>query len=206
MEIGETSANNGHRFRTTNFGGSGSHKQFSPRPVKLDFPRYDGKGDPTMWLCRAEKYFSLHEIVESDKVSLASFYLEGDSQLWFQMLEQEQLYVTWEDFKNRLQTRFGPNQFSDPFGELIQLRQTGTVVKYQTRFEKLLAKVGSLAPDKKVSCFVTGLKDSICIDVQAKLPSTLTMAISLARLFEARDMTHRRPTTVTSSRENNTWR
>ncbi|KAI9194751.1 hypothetical protein LWI28_008909 [Acer negundo] len=157
-----------------------------------------------MWLSRAEKYFSLHEIVEFDKVSLASFYLEGDSQLWFQMLEQEQLYVTWEDFKNGLQTRFGPNQFSDPFGELIQLRQTGTVVEYQTRFEKLLAKVGSLAPNKKVSCFVTRLKDSIRIDVQAKLPSTLTMAIGLARLFEARDMTHRRSTAVTFSREKNT--
>ncbi|KAK0587236.1 hypothetical protein LWI29_019561 [Acer saccharum] len=164
IEIGETSANNGCRFRTPN------------------------------------------SRVESDKVSLASYYLEGDSQLWFQMLEQEQLYVTWEDFKNGLQTRFGPNQFVDPFGELIQLRQTGTVVEYQARFEKLLAKVGSLAPDKKVSCFVTGLKDSIRTDVQANLPSTLTMAIGLARLFEARDTTHRQPTTVTSSRDNNNWR
>ena len=76
----------------------------------------------------------------------------------------------------------------------------------QARFEKLLVKVGLLAPDKKVSCFVTGLKDSIRTDVQANLPSTLTMAIGLARLFEARDTTHRRPTAVTSSRENNTWR
>ncbi|KAH7543989.1 hypothetical protein JRO89_XS15G0078500 [Xanthoceras sorbifolium] len=128
-----------------------------------------------MWLCRAEKYFSLHEIAESDKVSLVSFYLEGDGQLWFQMLEQEQLYVTWEDFKNGLQTRFGPNQFVDPF-------------------------------DKKVSCFVTGLKDSIRTDVQANLLSTLTIAIGLARLYEARDTTQRGPAGTTSSRVNNTWR
>ncbi|KAL5803159.1 hypothetical protein ACOSQ4_031464 [Xanthoceras sorbifolium] len=198
IEIGETSANNGRRFGTTNSRGSVSHKQFSPRPVKLDFPRYDGKGDPTIrhghWnRTGAEKYFSLHEIAESDKVSLVSFYLEGDGQLWFQMLEQEQLYVTWEDFKNGLQTRFGPNQFVDPFGELIQLRQTGTVV-------------GPLAPDKKVSCFVTGLKDSIRTDVQANLLSTLTIAIGLARLYEARDTTQRGPAGTTSSRVNNTWR
>ncbi|KAK2655599.1 hypothetical protein Ddye_008651 [Dipteronia dyeriana] len=123
IEIGETSTNNGCKFRVTNSKGSGLHKQFRPRPVKLDFPRYDGKDDLTMWLCRAEK-------------------------------------------------------------ELIQLRQTGMVVEYQARFEKLLAKVGSFAPHKKVRCFVTGLKARIRTDEQANLPSTLTMAISLARLFE----------------------
>ncbi|KAL5768283.1 hypothetical protein ACOSP7_014840 [Xanthoceras sorbifolium] len=103
--LSEVAYKNGQRFGTTNSRGSKSRKQFNPH----------NKGDPTMWLCRAYKYFSLHEIAESDKVSLSSFYLEGDGQLWFQMLEQEQLYVTWEDFKNELQTRFDPNQFVDPF-------------------------------------------------------------------------------------------
>lgn len=65
-----------------------------PQIVKLDFPKYDGMDEPIIWICRAEQYFSLYEIRESDKVSLASFYLEGDAQLWFQMLEQEMIYVT----------------------------------------------------------------------------------------------------------------
>ena len=29
----------------------------------------------------------LHEIIETDKVALASFYLHGDAELWFQMIE-----------------------------------------------------------------------------------------------------------------------
>ena len=34
-------------------------------------------------------------IVEADKVTLASFYLAGDAQLWYYMVENELLYVTY---------------------------------------------------------------------------------------------------------------
>ncbi|KAK0578199.1 hypothetical protein LWI29_006640 [Acer saccharum] len=70
---------------------------------------------------------------------------------------------------------------------------TSTVIEYQTRFERVLAKVGNLAQDKKVSCFMTGLRDSIRTDVQAHCPSTLTMAIGLAKLYEARDQAQKKP-------------
>ena len=56
---------------------------------------------------------------------------------------------------------------------------------YQGKFERLLARIGVLALDKKVSCFVAGLKDNICTDVQANRPSMITMAIGLARLYKA---------------------
>ncbi|KAL5569831.1 hypothetical protein UlMin_026406 [Ulmus minor] len=156
-DIGENS-NNRFRVKTDQYSpqkSRGSFSNFIPKTVKLDFPKYEGSDDPTKWLCKAKKYFVLHEIAESDKVTLASFYLDGDADLWFQMLEQELLYVTWKDFKNGIISRFGPNQFEDHFGELIKLRQTSSVVEYQSKFERLLAKVGSLAPEKKVSCFLT---------------------------------------------------
>ena len=68
-----------------------------------------------------EKYFILHEIVKSNKVMLTSFYLEEDALLWFQTLEQELLYVTWEDFKRGIVAQFGPNQYEDHFSKLITL-------------------------------------------------------------------------------------
>ncbi|KAL5549713.1 hypothetical protein UlMin_004944 [Ulmus minor] len=139
----------------------GSLNNFIPKTVKLDFPKYEGREDPTKWICKVEKYFTLHDIAESDKVTLASFYLDGDADLWFQILEHELIYVTWEDFKNGIQSRFGPNQFEDHFGELIKLRQAGSVVEYQGKFERLLAKSGFLTQEKKVSYFVASLKDSI---------------------------------------------
>ncbi|EXB30998.1 hypothetical protein L484_016859 [Morus notabilis] len=107
---GEHSANKGGSRTSVNSGINqlGSLHNYVPKTLKIDFPRYDGRDDPTTWVCRAEKYFSLHEIVESDKVTLASFYLESDAQLWFQILE-ELVYVTWEDLKRGVFSRFSPN-------------------------------------------------------------------------------------------------
>ena len=112
-EMGENSDNRfkGQREHHSSPRTGGSLNNFVPRTIKLDFPKYEGRDDPTPWVCKAEKYFTLHDIAESDKVTLASFYLDGDAGLWFQMLEQELIYVTWEDFKNGIQSRFGSNQF-----------------------------------------------------------------------------------------------
>ncbi|KAI9162016.1 hypothetical protein LWI28_022966 [Acer negundo] len=109
------------------------------------------------------------------------------------MLEQEIIYVSWEDFKYGINSMFGPNQYEDLFRELIKLRQRGSIVDYESKLEKLLAKTESLAPKRKVSCFVMGLKDSIHINVQANRPTILTMAIGLVKLFEAWDLSQQRP-------------
>ncbi|KAI9159660.1 hypothetical protein LWI28_000697 [Acer negundo] len=76
-----------------------------PKNVKLDFPKYDGREDPTSWVCRSEQYFQIHNIPMSDRVTLASFHLDGDAQVWFQLLKQELLYVSWEEFRESLYTR-----------------------------------------------------------------------------------------------------
>ncbi|KAL5793391.1 hypothetical protein ACOSP7_001985 [Xanthoceras sorbifolium] len=59
-----------------------------PKNVKLDFPKYDGREDLTSWVCRSEQYFQFHNILMSNRVTLASFHLDGDAQLWFQLLKQ----------------------------------------------------------------------------------------------------------------------
>ena len=60
------------------------------------------------------------------------------------MLKQKLLYVLWEDFTHRIVPRFGPNQFEDQFSELIKLRQHRSVLEYQGKFERQLARVGVL--------------------------------------------------------------
>ncbi|KAL5790845.1 hypothetical protein ACOSQ2_005733 [Xanthoceras sorbifolium] len=150
-----------------------------PKTVKIDFPRYDGKGDPTIWLYKVEQFFQLHEIRASDRIELASFHLEGNAHLWYQLLKQELTIVSWEDFKDGLNSRYGPNQYLDFFSKLTRLQQTDSVQKYQDRFEKLLAKVGPLEQARQVSCFVDGLRESIHTDVRANKPQTLSSAIGL---------------------------
>ncbi|KAA8531814.1 hypothetical protein F0562_006469 [Nyssa sinensis] len=71
----------GGRQHSNTENGIGSSSSYVPRLVKLDFPRFNGGEDPTSWLCRAEQFFQFQETPEADRVSLASFHLEGDAQL-----------------------------------------------------------------------------------------------------------------------------
>ncbi|KAA8529845.1 hypothetical protein F0562_034386 [Nyssa sinensis] len=100
--------------------------------------------------------------------------------------------ISWETFREGLHSKYGPTQFYDFFGKLTKLQQTGSVREYQTQFEKLLAKAGSLSQTRQVSCFVSGLKESIKVNVLASKPNSLSAAISLARLYEACNLSQRK--------------
>ncbi|KAH7567778.1 hypothetical protein JRO89_XS07G0145600 [Xanthoceras sorbifolium] len=54
----------------------------------------------------------------------------------------------------------------------------GSVRECQTQYEKLLAKVGYLPPNRQVSCFIGSLEDSIKTDVLVGCPTTISSAIS----------------------------
>ncbi|XP_021596651.1 uncharacterized protein LOC110603257 [Manihot esculenta] len=181
----------------TNLTRSGS-TSYTPKLVKLDFPRFDEKEDPSSWVCRAEQFFQFHHTLDDERVEIASFHLVGDAQLWYQLLKQENPVITWADFKEGFYARYGPNQLVDYFGELSKLQQRRTVQMYQTQFEKLLAKVGPLSQARQVGCFVSGLISSIRTNVQANRPKSLSEAIALARLYEARNSVQVKGTSTTS--------
>lgn len=65
-----------------------------PKTVKIDFPRFDGQSDHTIWLFKAEQFFQLHNIATNDRVSLASFHLEGDAHLWYQLFQQDTITIS----------------------------------------------------------------------------------------------------------------
>jgi len=65
-------------------GGDGQHhNDRPPRFQKLDFPRYDGKTDPLIFVNRCESYFHQQRIMEEEKVWMASYNLEDVAQLWY---------------------------------------------------------------------------------------------------------------------------
>ncbi|GAV68292.1 hypothetical protein CFOL_v3_11795 [Cephalotus follicularis] len=100
---------------------TGSAESYLPRMVKLDFPKFNGTEDPTSWVCRAEQFFEFHQTPEEERVPLASFNLEGDTQLWYQLMKEEHEVVTWQVFKEGLHVRYGPTQYQDFFGDLTKL-------------------------------------------------------------------------------------
>jgi hypothetical protein len=153
-----------------------------PKVAKLNFPKYEGTEDPTSWVCRVEQFFEFQNTAEDDKVMLVAYHLEGEAQLWYQLFKETEEGASWEG----LHIRYGPTQFDDFFGDLTKLRQTGTVREYQGQYERLLSRAGRLSVAQQVGGFISGLKESIRPKVQASRPATLTSAVGLARLYEAR--------------------
>nr|CAD1837126.1 unnamed protein product [Ananas comosus var. bracteatus] len=90
---------------------------------------------------------------------------------------------SWEEYILALSTRFGSDLFDDPMAELKGLRQIGSVLEYQDKFDALLNRV-ELSEEYAVSCFISGLKDEIQIPIRMFQPRTLQRALSLAKLQE----------------------
>ena len=103
--------------------------------------------------------------------------------------------ITWPLLREGLYTHYGPIEFDDFFGDLMKLKQMGSMREYQSQFERLLSRVGKLPPAQQVGCFISGLEEHLRIDVQALKPtSSLFAIVDLARLYEAKSQfQHQQP-------------
>ena len=63
----------------------GSRQIFSSKMARLEFPKYFGD-DSTEWFNRVAQFFEFQSTIENQKVSLASFHLEGEANQWWQWL------------------------------------------------------------------------------------------------------------------------
>lgn len=55
---------------------------------------------------------------------LASFYIEGEAQIWFQESEEIGVFCDWESLVQALHVRFGSTAYDDPMETWTRLRQT----------------------------------------------------------------------------------
>jgi hypothetical protein len=159
----------------------------STRFHKLDFPTFDGGGDPLPFLNRCEHYFRGQRTLEEERVWLAAFHLQGPAQQWYMRLERDEGVPGWRRFCELLDLRFGPPLRANPLGELVACRRTGSVAEYQERFLALLTRAGPLTEDQQIQLFVAGLQEPLSIDVQLQGPHSLETAMSLARSYERRE-------------------
>ncbi|WVZ92756.1 hypothetical protein U9M48_038799 [Paspalum notatum var. saurae] len=157
-----------------------------PRYHKLDFPKFDGKSDPLLFINKCESFFHQQQTLEEEKVWLASFHLEGAAQQWYIHLQQQEGTPRWRRFTDLLNIRFGPPIRANPLGELAACRRSGTVHDYATNFMDLLARAGPLSEPQQVQLFTAGLQEPLATNVQLQNPMTMDMAISQARAYERR--------------------
>jgi hypothetical protein len=74
----QSSSSNGSRSGTCEH-----HNDQPPRFQKMDFPRYDGKSDPLIFINPCESYFHQQRIMEEEKIWMSSYNLEDGAQLWY---------------------------------------------------------------------------------------------------------------------------
>jgi hypothetical protein len=171
----------------TKTGSSEHHNDRPPRFQKMDFPCYDGKSDPLIFVNRCESYFYQQRIMEEEKVWMASYNLEDGAQLWYIQVQSDEGTPSWRQFKELINLRYGPPLRSAPLFELADCRRTGTVEEYQDRLQALLPRAGPLDEAQRVQLFTGGLLPPLSLDVWVHNPQSLAAAMSLARQLELRE-------------------
>ena len=151
--------------------------------MKLDVPRFDGS-DPSGWIFKINQFFEYHDTPAHERLTIASFYMEGRALAWFQWMTSNGQLTSWPVFLQALQTRFAPSPYGDPIGALFKLTQKTTVNAYLAEFEDLANHVVGLPAPFLLRCFISGLSLDIRREVKASQPLTLSQAAGLARLQE----------------------
>ncbi|RVW93094.1 Retrovirus-related Pol polyprotein from transposon 17.6 [Vitis vinifera] len=163
----------------------GGQQMFLSKLAKLEFPKYSGN-DPTEWFNKVDQFFEYQGIPAAQKVSLASFHLEGEANQWWQWLRrsysEEGKEVAWADFEEELWARFGPTECEDFDEALSRVKQMSSLRDYQREFEKLGNRVQGWTQKALVGTFMGSLKSEIADDIRMFKPKSLKEAISLARM------------------------
>ena len=72
---------------------------------KIEMPVFVGN-DPESWLFRAERYFQIHRLTESEKMKVSIISFDRATLDWYRSHEDRDLFVNWEDLKRRLIVQF----------------------------------------------------------------------------------------------------
>lgn len=165
-------------------GGSRSSADSQHRPrLKLDVPRFDGT-DTHGWIFKISQFFTYHQTPDEERITIASFYLDGPALAWYQWMYRNRQIASWDQFLKKLEIRFAPTAFDDPRGKLFKLTQSSSVTAYLTEFEALANCLEGLSEADLLSCFISGLKIEVRREVLAQQPTTISQAAGLARLQE----------------------
>jgi hypothetical protein len=91
---------------------------------KIDMRKFDGN-DPITWILQMEKLFDLHNVAHTQKVRIASLYLEPNQFMWYRWICSRKSLVTWTIFTEEMITHYEDTMSNTFFSQLINLKQKG---------------------------------------------------------------------------------
>jgi len=105
---------------------------------------------------------------------------------WYKWMCQNNQLNDWDSFARAMELRFGPSTYENHQAQLFKLRQTGSIADYQSSFEKLGNRVLGLPQEALLNCFISGLIPKIRHELAIRRPYSISQAIGLAKLIEAK--------------------
>jgi hypothetical protein len=168
-------------WRNSNFGLKTNHIP------KIDMRKFDGK-DPITWILQMEQFFDLHNVPHTQKVRIASLYLEPNQFVWYRWLCSRKSLVTWTIFMEEMIEHYEDTRSNTFFSQLINLNQKGSVTDHIENFQRLNIKVTDIPDEHLIDVFIGTLKDNIQHEVRLWEPKSLENAFKVARNVEGKNM------------------
>ncbi|KAF3774837.1 hypothetical protein EJ110_NYTH52208 [Nymphaea thermarum] len=153
------------------------------KPTKIDFPRFSVE-DLRSWIFNDEQFFECHRILETMKVAHVAMNFDGKVIRWYRWLIAQHGLPCWRTLMTAMAAHFGPSAYVDYNQELSKIRQMGSIVDYQERFEELSNMVREWPMEALVGSFVWGFKDEIRIEGQGMRPLNLHDCFVIARMVD----------------------
>eukprot|EP00253_Pinus_taeda_P020057 PITA_20057 len=161
---------------------------------KIDMRKFDGK-DPATWILQMEQFFDLNNVQNTQKVRIATLYLEPKSVCRYQWLCSRQQFITWAIFTEELIAHYEDTKSNTFFYKIDKSQQKGSIMEHIEEFQKFNIRVNDIPEEHKIDVFIESLKDNIQHDVRLWEPDSLEKAFTLARKMESKIMATRKHTT-----------
>ncbi|KAL2248536.1 UNVERIFIED_CONTAM: hypothetical protein Sindi_2705900 [Sesamum indicum] len=160
---------------------------------RLEFPHFDGE-NARGWVRRCSRYFQLIPIPKDQRVSMASIYMQGKAELWYQGYVEKKEFRSWDEFVANVLGRFEALNNAKVTTEFNKLHHETTVDTYLERFEELKDQMvifnKSLDEDFFMMKFISGLKDEVKLFVTNCEPTSLNHAITLLETKNKQSMVY----------------
>ena len=154
---------------------------------KVPFPRFDGD-NPRHWKTRAEKYFKMYFVHQSEWINVSEMHFDGAASLWYQSVEAQVPEWSWEDFCAQIHDRFDRDRHELLIRQIFHINQSSTVFDYLARFSELVDQLKVYSPSRDplfyTMRFIDGLRPDIKSVVHMHRPKDLETAATLALLQE----------------------
>ena len=155
----ENKQNVNHDFIDSNVGLKTHHVP------KIDMRKFDGK-DPATWILQMEQFFDLKNLQNTQKVRMATLYLELNQFVWYQWLCAHKQFMTWVIFMEELMAHYEYTKSNTFFSQLINLKQKGSMTEHIEDFQKLNIRVKYILEDHRIDVLIWTLKDNIQHEVR----------------------------------------